>query len=98
MILFDQIVQRGSKLVRLTSSKATGRKDFKVPKRVSGGFLKKGIVRFDMDRLPFKATLSNGRTKAAPPEYSISGSLVSEPWPLSHVLVKGITDSMSSVQ
>lgn len=55
------------------------------------------MVRFDMDLLPFKATFSNGRTKCALQEYCISGSLISEPWPLSHVLVKGITDSMSFV-
>jgi hypothetical protein len=73
-----------------------GRKDFRVPKRVSIGFLKKGTLTFDMELLSFK-TLSKGHTIPLLPEYSISGSPVSKPWPLSYVPVIGIADSISVV-
>jgi hypothetical protein len=75
-----------------------GRKDFKVPKRVSTGLLKKGSLTFDMDLLAFKAALSKRRTITLPPEPMTSGRLkISNPWPLSYAPVIGIADSISNV-
>jgi hypothetical protein len=74
-----------------------GRKDFKVPKRVSTGFLKKGTLTLDMDLLSFKAPLLKGCTIPVLPEYNISGSPVFKPWPLPYAPVIGIADSISVV-
>jgi hypothetical protein len=76
-----------------------GRKDFKLPQRVSTGFGEKRGLHFDMDLLALKAALSKRRTIPVPPESITSGRLkISKPWPLSYAPVIAITDSISIVQ
>jgi hypothetical protein len=76
----------------------TGRKDFKLPQKVSTGLLKKGELNSDMDLLALKAALSKRRTIPFPPEPITSGRLkISNPWSLSYAPVIAITDSISNV-
>jgi hypothetical protein len=75
-----------------------GRKDLKVPKRVSIGLWKKGSLTFDMDLLAFKAVPSKRRTIVLLPDPMTSGRLkFSNPWPLSYAPVIDIADSISIV-
>jgi hypothetical protein len=76
-----------------------GRKDFKVPQRVSiGSWVKRGL-NFAMDLLALKVALSKRRTISVPPESITSGGFkVSKPRPLSYAPVIAITDSISIVQ
>jgi hypothetical protein len=76
-----------------------GRKDFKLPQRVSIGFSEKTGLNFNMDLIAPKAVLSKRRTISVPPEPLSSGRLkISKPWPLSYASAIAITDSISIVQ
>jgi hypothetical protein len=76
-----------------------GRKDFKLPQRVSIGFGEKRGLNVDMDLFAPKAAFSKRRTIAVPPEAIPSGRFkISKPWPLSYASVITITDSISIVQ
>jgi hypothetical protein len=73
-----------------------GRKDFKLPYRVSMGFGEKRELNLDMNLLALKVALPRRRTTPVLPELVISGRL--KPWPLSYAPVIAITDSISFVQ
>jgi hypothetical protein len=76
-----------------------GRKDFKLPQRVSIGLWEQKGPNFDMDLLAHKEALSKRRTISVPPELISSGRpKISKPWPLSFASVIAITDSISIVQ
>jgi hypothetical protein len=78
----------------------TGRKDFKLPWKIAGGFGRMGEQNFDMNPIPSNSLLLKRRKDPSSSEWIIPSDRrkKANPGPLSYAPVIGITDSILIVQ